>query len=61
MAVLACGYLMYNLPLDTWIRFVVWCAAGCAVYFSYSYQHSSLGRQQAAADADEADPQTDID
>ena len=61
LAVIACGYLMYNLPLDTWIRFVVWCAAGCAVYFSYSYQHSSLGRQQAAASADEADPQTDID
>ena len=63
MAVLACGYLMYNLPLDTWIRFVVWCAAGCAVYFSYSYQHSSLGQQQAAEEDEEPDrdPESDMD
>ncbi len=55
LAVIACGYLMYHLPLDTWIRFVVWCAAGCAVYFSYSYQHSALAHQPAADDPEEAD------
>jgi len=47
LAVLACGYLMYNLPLDTWIRFFVWCAVGLLVYFGYSYQHSTLGREEA--------------
>ena len=46
MAVLACGYLMYNLPWETWVRFAVWCFAGCAVYFSYSYGHSILGHEQ---------------
>ena len=45
-AVLVCGYLMWNLPLDTWIRFLVRCAIGCLVYFGYSYQHSRLGRYQ---------------
>lgn len=48
LAVIACGYLMYNLPLDTWIRFLVWCTLGCLVYFGYSYQHSALGHEQAA-------------
>lgn len=24
MAMICCGYLMYNLPIHTWIRFVVW-------------------------------------
>lgn len=46
LAVLACGYLMAHLPLDTWIRFLVWCAFGCLVYFGYSYQHSTVGIQQ---------------
>lgn len=41
MAMLSCGYLMYNLPLDTWIRFIVWGVIGCVVYFSYSYRHST--------------------
>lgn len=49
LAVCACGYLMYHLPLDTWIRFIVWCALGCLVYFGYSYQHSALGRANRRA------------
>lgn len=42
MAVLSCGYLMYNLPFETWVRFFVWCAVGIFVYFSYSYKHSTI-------------------
>ena len=42
MALICCGYLMYNLPIHTWIRFVVWCVIGCIVYFGYSYKHSKL-------------------
>lgn len=42
MAVLCCGYLMYNLPMDTWIRFIIWCAAGLIVYFTYSYKNSTV-------------------
>lgn len=47
LAVAACLYLMLNLPLDTWIRFVVWCLFGCFVYFGYSYQHSKLHAENA--------------
>jgi basic amino acid/polyamine antiporter, APA family len=48
LAVVSCGYLMYHLPFDTWVRFVVWCAIGCIVYFGYSYQHSAIGKQEEA-------------
>lgn len=41
MAMICCGYLMYNLPIHTWIRFVVWCVIGCIVYFGYSYKHGT--------------------
>ena len=49
LAVVACVYLMANLPADTWIRFIVWCVFGCLVYFGYSYQHSTLGHQKEQA------------
>ena len=44
MAMLSCGYLMYNLPALTWIRFIVWCIVGIIIYFVYSYKHSLLNK-----------------
>ncbi|MEU7767901.1 amino acid permease [Nocardia sp. NPDC049190] len=42
LAVLACAWLMLNLSVHTWLRFVVWMAAGLVVYFTYSMRHSVL-------------------
>ncbi|MPM91187.1 putative amino acid permease YhdG [bioreactor metagenome] len=42
LAVLFCGYLMYNLPMDTWLRFGIWSVIGVVVYFVYSYRNSLL-------------------
>jgi APA family basic amino acid/polyamine antiporter len=39
---LACLYLMLNLSVATWIRFVVWLAIGLLVYFLYSRRNSKL-------------------
>jgi APA family basic amino acid/polyamine antiporter len=35
-----CLYLMKDLPGTTWIRFLVWLAAGLVIYFAYSRSHS---------------------
>lgn len=41
-SVIVCFYLMLNLALETWIRFIIWLALGFIVYFAYSRQHSRL-------------------
>lgn len=52
LAVLACLWLMVNLSIETWIRFVVWMGLGLLVYFAYSRRHSLLGKQLSATAAD---------
>jgi APA family basic amino acid/polyamine antiporter len=42
LSVIACLWLMLNLSVETWIRFVVWMALGVIVYFAYSRRHSVL-------------------
>src|SRR4029077_493828 len=40
-----CAFLMAGLPMITWQAFFIWSAVGLAIYFFYSYRHSSLARQ----------------
>jgi APA family basic amino acid/polyamine antiporter len=35
-------YLMSDLPLATWIRFIVWLAIGLIIYWLYGFKHSRL-------------------
>lgn len=44
--VLSAAYLMNSLPLDTWIRLIVWMSIGLVIYFAYSYNHSKLGIEE---------------
>jgi APA family basic amino acid/polyamine antiporter len=44
LGILTCGFMMYFLPLDTWIRLLVWMAIGLLIYFLYSRHHSVLQR-----------------
>ncbi|MBN9734323.1 MULTISPECIES: amino acid permease [unclassified Pseudonocardia] len=48
----ACLYLMLNLNLDTWIRFVGWLVLGLVVYAFYGRKHSFLARDRREAEED---------
>jgi basic amino acid/polyamine antiporter, APA family len=45
LAVLFCGYLMLNLPIQTWMFFGTWALIGLVIYFTYSRHNSVLARQ----------------
>jgi basic amino acid/polyamine antiporter, APA family len=48
LAILICGYMMYSLPGDTWIRLVVWLIIGLAIYFFYGKSHSRIASNEAS-------------
>jgi APA family basic amino acid/polyamine antiporter len=41
-AIATCAWLMYELPLVTWIRFFIWLAVGLGLYFLYGFHRSRL-------------------
>jgi APA family basic amino acid/polyamine antiporter len=48
LAIAICGYMMYSLPGDTWIRLIVWLVIGLLIYFVYGKSHSRIAAQQAS-------------
>ncbi len=44
LSALICVYLMLNLTVETWLRFLIWLVIGFVVYFAYSRGHSRLGK-----------------
>ncbi len=45
LSVLACLWLMINLSVETWLRFIIWMLIGIVVYFSYGRSHSLVGKR----------------
>ncbi len=42
LSIVCCLLLMLALPLETWLRFLVWLLVGLAIYFPFSRRHSLL-------------------
>jgi APA family basic amino acid/polyamine antiporter len=57
LGILFAVYLMADLPLSTWIRFVAWLVIGVLIYAVYGYRHSRLRTEAPAAPG----PATDTD
>jgi basic amino acid/polyamine antiporter, APA family len=55
LGVLFAVYLMKDLPLATWVRFVVWLGAGMIIYGLYGYRHSRLRRNLGPAPVETTD------
>src|SRR5579884_1927663 len=48
LSILCCFLLMAGLPLETWIRFVLWLVIGLVIYRLYSAGRSELAKPQPA-------------
>jgi APA family basic amino acid/polyamine antiporter len=44
LSITACIILMASLPIETWVRFVVWLVIGLTIYTAYSRHHSEFRR-----------------
>jgi APA family basic amino acid/polyamine antiporter len=51
LSALACLYLMANLSIETWLRFLAWLALGLLLYAGYGYRHSRVGRAERPVSA----------
>jgi len=43
LGILTCLFMMVFLPMDTWIRLLVWMLVGMDIYLAYGVKHSHLG------------------
>jgi len=42
LSILCCLVLMLSLPLETWLRFVLWLVIGLAIYFFYGSKRAAV-------------------
>ena len=54
LAALICVYLMLNLSIETWIRFLVWMVIGFVIYALYGYRKSRVGIEQKTGEVQKA-------
>ena len=51
MGIVCCAGLMLTLPMDTWLRLIVWLLIGFCIYFGYGKRHSRLQQELKGAAA----------
>ena len=52
--IFTCLLLMFSLPVENWVRLVVWLLVGLGIYFGYGRRHSILARKQLRAERSKA-------
>jgi len=45
LGIASCLLLMFSLPVENWLRLVIWLAVGLAIYLGYGRRHSHLAQQ----------------
>jgi APA family basic amino acid/polyamine antiporter len=48
LSILSCLVLMASLPVETWLRFLVWLVVGLIIYLGYSRRHSEFAGTPSA-------------
>ncbi|NWJ52576.1 MAG: amino acid permease [Bacteroidetes bacterium] len=48
LGILTCVVIMFSLPLDTWLRLIVWLSIGLIIYYSYGKKKSTLRNDNGA-------------
>lgn len=46
LGLLTCGYLMTQLEILSWVRFIIWLTVGLCLYFTYGFRHSKLNAER---------------
>jgi APA family basic amino acid/polyamine antiporter len=49
LSIVSCLVLMLSLPLETWVRFVVWLIVGLGIYYFFGRKHSELRAEARAS------------
>ncbi|GAA2789009.1 amino acid permease [Saccharopolyspora taberi] len=55
LSIAACLYLIYELPVETYLMFAIWLAVALTWYFGYSVKHSKLAREWSGGHGRQAD------
>ncbi|MCK7559917.1 amino acid permease [Chitinophaga sedimenti] len=45
LGIVVCGYLMYSLPGESWLRLAAWLAIGLVIYFTYGVKNSKINQK----------------
>ncbi|MFC7550352.1 amino acid permease C-terminal domain-containing protein [Plantactinospora sp. GCM10030261] len=53
VSALACLYLMTNLSVETWLRFLAWLLLGALIYVGYGRRKNRLARRESEEHRDD--------